>query len=84
MLFRSDVLFEKLEDNSLAVHMPEDVPMKFIDDIEKYARINYHKSPKQYKDDKYLWYFENERFNKLPIYSSFVQTGKRVVEEQSV
>jgi phosphohistidine swiveling domain-containing protein len=76
----TDVLFERLDDGTLAVHLPEKVTPNLINNVERYSRINYHASPKIYQREKYLWYFENKRFANLPLFVEFYAKGRGIVE----
>ena len=76
------VLFEKSKDNDILAHLPEDASAELVEDVELFARLNYKKKPKIYKGDKYLWYFELKRFNKIPEFRKFIKNGKEIVRKQ--
>lgn len=78
------VVFE-LTYGGLMVHMSsEDATSKNIEILEEYSRRIFHDSPKQYFDDKYLWYFEIERFKKLPYFNEMIDIMKKIVKERDL
>jgi pyruvate,water dikinase len=74
------ILAEKLNDGKIAIHLPEDIPNNFIDNVEAFVRKTYKQSPKIYQTDKYLWFYENKRFSNLSLFNEFVENGRKAVE----
>lgn len=76
------VFFESTYDG-LAVHMAsDDVNPKLMNEVEIYARKTFKTSPKQFLDDKYLWYFEIERFKTLPYFNEINEYVSELVEKK--
>ena len=78
------VLFEKTKDNDIIVHLPQNASANLVEEAELFSRKNYKKSPKIYKSDKYLWYFELRRFKKIPEFVNFIKNGKKIVNTQDI
>ncbi len=75
--------FFELTYGGLMLHMAsDDATPKNMEQVEKYARKVFNTSPEQHFDDKYLWYFEIERFKKLPFYSDMNQKMLEIVEKK--
>lgn len=75
----TDVLFE-FTPNGVIAHLPRKIETGLLDSVELFARKNFHESPKISQTDKYLWYFENKRFEKLPFFNELVNEAKEVAE----
>ena len=73
------VLFDP-SPNALAVHVPEEMPADIDDKLERLARSTFSVSPRRYSSDKYLWFFEWERFNLIPAFRDNVSTSKALAE----
>lgn len=75
--------FFELTYGGLMLHMAgDDATSENMEQVEKYARKVFNTSPEQHFDDKYLWYFEIERFKKLPFYNEMNQKMMEIVEKK--
>ena len=75
-----DVYFESTF-GGLMLHMDsDDATSQNMEIVEKYARKVYGSSPEQHFDDKYLWYKEIERFEKLPFYKNMTEEMLEIVK----
>ena len=75
--------FFELTYGGLMLHMAgDDATPENMEQVEKYARKVFNTSPEQHFDDKYLWYFEIERFKKLPFYNEMNQKMMEIVEKK--
>ncbi len=81
--FEDFKVFFELTYGGLMLHMASDdaIP-KNMERVEKYARKVFNASPEQHFDDKYLWYFEIERFKKLPYYNAMNQKMMEIIEKK--
>ncbi len=71
------VLFETTHDNKLVAHLPFDVNEALSAYVERFARQHYHKTAKQYKTEKYQWFFEIPRFQQLQLFNELLVAGKK-------
>ena len=75
--------FFELTYGGLMLHMAgDDATSENMEQVEKYARKVFNTSPEQHFDDKYLWYFEIERFKKLPFYNEMNQKMMEIIEKK--
>lgn len=77
------VLVEKLADE-FGIHIDEELEQDEIDEIDIYIRKKYKESPVILKDQKYLWYFEYNRFMNLPNFNDLVIECKNVIESLDI
>lgn len=78
-------VFFELTYGGLMLHMAgDDAIPKNMERVEKYARKVFNTSPEQHFDDKYLWYFEIERFKKLPFYNDMIQKMIEIIEKKDL
>ena len=78
-------VFFELTYGGLMLHMAgDDATPKNMERVEKYARKVFNTSPEQHFDDKYLWYFEIERFKKLPFYNDMNQKMIEIIEKKDL
>lgn len=76
-------VFFEMTYGGLMLHMAgEDATPKNMEQVEKYSRKVFNTSPEQHFDDKYLWYFEIERFKRLPFYNNIIQKMMEIVEKK--
>ena len=76
-------VFFELTYGGLMLHMDsEDATPENMEKVERYARVVFNNSPEQHFDDKYLWYFEIERFKKLPFYNEMNQKMLEIIEKK--
>jgi len=54
--------------NGLALHLPVDISPDADESLEIFSRKTFGTSPRRYQSDKYLWYFEWERFQNNPFF----------------
>lgn len=71
------VLFETTHDNKLAAHLPFDADEILSEQVEQFARKHYHKTAKQYKTEKYQWFFEIPRFQQLQLFNELMFAGRK-------
>ncbi len=77
------VLFQKNPDSRISAYTSPDADKQIIHLAEVYARKTYHQSPRHYKHDKYLWYFEQLRFQKIPLFVQFIEKGKYILRDKN-
>ncbi len=76
------VVFE-LTYGGLMVHMnSEDATPQNMAILERYARKVFNDTPEPHFDDKYLWYFEIERFKKLPFYNEMNHEMHQIIAKK--
>lgn len=71
------ILFETTHDNKLVAHLPFEADETLSSEVERFARQHYHKTAKQYKTEKYQWFFEIPRFQQLQLFNELLVAGKK-------
>ena len=65
----------------LSLHIPEELSAEADLKFEVFSRSRFGASPRRYKSDKYLWYFEWLRFQKNPLFTACLNRSQRTIEE---
>ena len=73
------VLFDPTA-TGICLHQPKGLSLTINTKTEIFSRENFGQSPFRYETDKYLWYFEWERFQKSPFFSRNLDDAKNTVE----
>lgn len=64
----------------LALHLSTDISAVDDEKFEIFSRKNFATSPRRYQSDKYLWYFEWERFQSNEVFRYNLRQSQKVVE----
>jgi len=75
------VLFEPALDG-LVVHVDEEAKPTFLEEVDYLTRKTFGKSPLFLQTTKYPWFFELERFKKLPYFNELYNVAIELAKEK--